>query len=1575
MNPIESDLPAAASGADDPRVIQALEEYTALVKAGKKPDRRKFEARYPDIVEALRECLEGLEFVQAAMPQLDPSPTLSAATSRVSTIDVNPEGPLGDYRILREVGRGGMGVVYEAIQISLGRRVALKVLPFASALDHKQLQRFKNEAQAAAHLHHQNIVPVYAVGCDRGVHYYAMQFIDGQTLATMIREMREQAGLAPTDPAETRASDDMGDEPTTPPVAAISTERSAKNPAYFQSLARLAVQAAEAIEHAHQLGVIHRDVKPANLLLDQRGNLWITDFGLAHCQSQAGLTMSGDLVGTLRYMSPEQALAQRINIDHRTDIYSLGATLYELLTLEPVFAGKDRQELLREIAFEEPRRPRSINPAIPVELETIILKMMEKNPSDRYATAQEVADDLQRYLRDEPIRAKRPSIFLRARKWARRHRTIVWSAAACLMVATVILAGSVAWRLSERATGLAATVHEANLALDESEEYQRKGNIPKSLQAVRKAQAARASGIADQLLIQRIDRRADDLQLALDLEDARLEVYANFDDRSAQRLNQAYAQVFEKHGLKIEGVNAVVAGEQIRSRSVSSEVAAGLDSWAWSRARIWNMEGRKSDPRDWKHLFAVARAADRNPLSNRVRDALEEFQWKPPISAESLSPAARHSAGSEIWKPLTEITASLSPTDVPVTTLLQLVEAFGSYPRGPLLGLLQRAQRLQPDNFWLNHHLAMYMEQIEPTSWKDVVRHYSAAFACRAESAAVCVEIGNALSEIGEYDESEAFYFRALELRPTLGVAYFNLGNNYRDQGKYDQAKRHFLKAIAIDRNDRDAHLNLGSVYVRQKLWKEAAESYANGVALDSKHFWAHLMLAQAYIESGEALLAGQTLQTMIDREMTALEVYYLLGRVEQNGARWSSAEKFYRQALEEKLAPPLPRGRVTQQIDQSDVFFNLAMVLSNQDKPAPAIEAAYLKAIRHKEDFAQAHNNLGILYVKQQRWPEAERAFKAAIASKKDYAEAYFGISTPLIMQKRSREAIPYLQQAIKIKPDDYESHFNLAIILQDHRELKKAIEHFRAAIEAKQDFPAAHYQLGLCCMLFKENTEAENSLRQTIKLDPKHGGAQYHLALLLSENEKGNLEEAEKLYRDSIKYGDFPEASCNLAGILKRRGDFAEALKWYRHGHELAMKIPPDGGIRKSGWNYPSLQWVKETEVLVEMDEKLAKDLKGEYKDRTLTDTLELAAFCTLHKKRYAAGAKYYAEAFASSEKLEGEKRARHLYDAACAAAMASAGKDAESARLDDKERARLRQQGLDWLQAVYAHYAKRMELGGPGEQNAIRERLQRWSFEKDLASLRDLDDPAAKKLWAGVDVLIKLSALSTAATLEVGKSIRGTLARTDPFDSFSLTRKSHRKVHEVPLEADQPYLIDLQGAFDTFLRIEDAQKRPVLFNDDLRPDNLNARLVFTPTSKGTYGLVVTSFQAGDTGAYTLSLQKAVEVGFPIKIKDKLDSTNRQNEGKYFKLHKVKLTGGHACTFELNGAGFDTFLWLVDARGQTVAENDDIVPGNTKQSRIDFTPKDDGEFNVVVTSFDPGQVGAYTLTVRQYKAQETKK
>ena len=358
-------------------------------------------------------------------------------------------GVLGDYRIVREVGRGGMGIVFEAVQVSLDRRVALKILPLAAALDPRHLQRFQLEAQAAAHLHHPHIVPIFAVGCDQGVHYYAMQFIDGRSLADLVAEFRRGSAkppaadfellpsrVQPTGPGAASA------DPTAeadPPIGLSSPEASgSRGVEAARAAARLGVQAAEGLEHAHALGVLHRDIKPANLLVQADGHLWVADFGLARFGADTDLTRTGDILGTLRYMSPEQAMARRVVVDHRTDIYSLGATLYELLTARPAFDGHDRQELLRKIAQEEPTPPRQLDPTIPRDLETIVLKAMAKEPEGRYSTALELADDLHRFLADEPIRARRPGPAERLAKWSRRHRAALASAAVVLVLAMTV---------------------------------------------------------------------------------------------------------------------------------------------------------------------------------------------------------------------------------------------------------------------------------------------------------------------------------------------------------------------------------------------------------------------------------------------------------------------------------------------------------------------------------------------------------------------------------------------------------------------------------------------------------------------------------------------------------------------------------------------------------------------------------------------------------------------------------------------------------------------------------------------------------------------------------------------------------------------------------------------------------------------------------------------------------------------------------------------------------------------------------------------------------------------------------
>jgi serine/threonine protein kinase len=444
-------------------VAEATDAYLDSLHKGERPEVETFARRYPAIETILRELLPAVCVMHRA----------GSSSGVAATPPAPPQasGHIGDFRLVREVGRGGMGVVYEAEQISLGRRVALKVLPMAAALDPRQLQRFRMEAQAAAHLHHSHIVPIYSVGCDQGIYFYAMQFVDGRSLEEVVTQLRQEQDAAnartivgdPHLPAEVNE--------TIPRHAAL-TARSVRADAYFRSVADMGIQIADALDYAHGMGVVHRDIKPANLLVDAQNAVYVADFGLAQLRDAPGVTMTGDLVGTLRYMSPEQALAQRGVVDHRTDIYSLGATLYEMVTLTPACDAPDRAALLHQITNDDPILPRRLNPSLPADLETIILKALAKEPTRRYSTAKELADDLRRYLEHRPIQARRPSPRERLAKWARRHRGLVTAGTVLLFLATLGFAISTAliareqWKTQKALADLASEEERTRKAFE-----------------------------------------------------------------------------------------------------------------------------------------------------------------------------------------------------------------------------------------------------------------------------------------------------------------------------------------------------------------------------------------------------------------------------------------------------------------------------------------------------------------------------------------------------------------------------------------------------------------------------------------------------------------------------------------------------------------------------------------------------------------------------------------------------------------------------------------------------------------------------------------------------------------------------------------------------------------------------------------------------------------------------------------------------------------------------------------------------------------------------------------------------
>jgi len=379
---------------DDSLLESVLDRYLEELAEGREPDQEAYLREHPELADTLRGLFRTLELVESSAAPPPPA-------------DLGAGRTIGDFRIVREIDRGGMGIVYEAVQTSLDRRVALKILPSGLFASGNALERFHREAATVAQLHHTSIVPVYAVGEEGGVHWFAMQYIEGGSLAGLLSELRER--------------------------------RERPEPDHFRRVARWGRQIADALAHAHEQGTIHRDVKPSNLLLDEQDDCWITDFGLARTSARATITASGDIVGTARYMSPEQASGSRGGIDLRTDVYSLGATLYELLTLTPAVDGESREEVLVRITTDRVVPLRQRDSRIPRDLETIVGKCLEKERERRYADAGEVAAELRRFLAGESIRARRPSPLVVALRHARRHRARIGAAAALLALVAVVL--------------------------------------------------------------------------------------------------------------------------------------------------------------------------------------------------------------------------------------------------------------------------------------------------------------------------------------------------------------------------------------------------------------------------------------------------------------------------------------------------------------------------------------------------------------------------------------------------------------------------------------------------------------------------------------------------------------------------------------------------------------------------------------------------------------------------------------------------------------------------------------------------------------------------------------------------------------------------------------------------------------------------------------------------------------------------------------------------------------------------------------------------------------------------------
>jgi serine/threonine protein kinase/WD40 repeat protein len=533
------------SSAKDILLTRLADEFAARYRAGQRPSLEEYVDRYPELADDIRELLPAMVEIEQVRDDHHEAAARAAA----------PPAPalrqLGDFRILREVGKGGIGIVYEAEQVSLGRHVALKVLPKSMLMDDNAKRRFEREAKAAARLHHTNIVPVFGVGEQDGLPYYVMQFIQGLGLDAVLDELKnlksgsaragstgiqsqpyrsrtelsaaqvarslltggfqsmndaddQDATTAPEDAARPHGpAQDAHDRPAVSDSFTLSSssvvlpgrgrdgsKSKSRKPTYWQSVASIGIQVADALEYAHKQGVQHRDIKPSNLLLDTQGTVWVTDFGLAKAEDQPNLTNTGDILGTLRYMPPE---AFEGKTDVRGDVYSLGLTLYEMLAFRPAFDEKERNRLIRQVTQQEPPRLGKSIRSLPRDLETIVSKAIDREPGRRYQTAAALAADLERFVDDEPIRARRASLTERSWRWCKRNPLVAGLTAALALAFLAGFAGVTwKWRDAERQKdrARAAQALEATQRVEADRERRRaEKNLYHSL--VREAQAIR----------------------------------------------------------------------------------------------------------------------------------------------------------------------------------------------------------------------------------------------------------------------------------------------------------------------------------------------------------------------------------------------------------------------------------------------------------------------------------------------------------------------------------------------------------------------------------------------------------------------------------------------------------------------------------------------------------------------------------------------------------------------------------------------------------------------------------------------------------------------------------------------------------------------------------------------------------------------------------------------------------------------------------------------------------------------------------------------------------------------------
>lgn len=1265
-------------------------------------------------------------------------PAPGVPTALEPPISERPGTTIGPYKLLEQIGEGGFGIVFMAEQTQpLRRKVALKVLK--PGMDIRQIvARFEAERQALALMDHPNIARVFDGGTTPSSRpYFVMELVKG----VPITDFCDQNHLAPRQRLE------------------------------------LFLSVCSAVQHAHQKGIIHRDLKPSNVLVsrhDSTPTVKVIDFGIAKALGQeltdkTLFTGVAQMVGTPLYMSPEQAGMSNLDVDTRSDVYSLGVLLYELLTGSTPFTNERFKkaaydEIRRIIREEDPPRPstrlseskyklpsisaqRQTEPAkltnlVRGELDWIVMKALEKDRNRRYETANGFAFDVQRYLADEPVLACPPSASYRLRKFVRRNQSGL--AVAALVLFFLVLFGSgVSWVLrdrSERDEELvrqqrerqAKVAGQVELVLAEIHRLENEQKWSEALEVARRAEAVVAGAEADVETAQRVRQGLKEVEFIDRLERIRIErgsLAGKWSNVTAK--DREYTRAFREFGVDIDEFPAKASVDRLKGRSAFAVALAGaLDDWAYARRKSLDARG------DWERPMAIARGIDPEPLRDRVREA-----W-----------------GANVGDDLLRLADSIDIRAQHPATLYLLCRALVDKALNvdAALRVLREAQCLYPDDFNLNFELGLALwRRNDP---EEATRFFTAAVAIRPRSPAACNNLGNCLLDRKKLPEAIDLLRKAIELDPEFALPYFNLGNALKLQEKVGDAIVAYGKAVELDSKFAAAYNNLGTALRDQKKLAEAIVAFRNAAELDANDTF-----------------------------------YFNLGLALYDQNKPDEAIESYRKAI--KLNPR-----------NATYHNNLGSILRGQKRLDEAI-VCYRQAIKLNPKFANAHNNLGNALLKQKNLNGAIAAYRTAIELDPQIANTHYNLGNALYEQKNLNGAIDAYRKAIELDPKDVDAHYNLGIALYEQKNLNGAIDAYRKVIELDPKYSPAYQPLRAALMDQGKLEEARAAWGKFLESDPSDHDAWYgyaELCLFLGNenayrhNRKALLKRfggttnpvvAERTARACLLLpvsGEELEQAVALADLALTLGQShqyypffmaAKGLAEYRLGHfESALDWNKKAGA-KGAWvpthlvnamAHSELGHTEQSrrslvEALKTYDWKssdgiihplrheaearivphLPGFLKGEYQPLDNAERLDLSDLC-YHGKHYAAAARLYVAAFSCDSKLAEAMGGFHRYNAACSAALAGCGADAD--KLNDIERARWRLQSLNWLSADLETRGRRLAQE-PDRASDLAKELQHWLADTDfagvreqLANLPEAERPAWQKLWNDVTDALK-------------------------------------------------------------------------------------------------------------------------------------------------------------------------------------------------------------------------------------------